>query len=298
MKAIIKLGDKGDAVKQIQKALGIKADGDFGPNTLKMVKLFQASHGLMPDGVVGPVTQKLLFKEVEGFEEKLDTEVTEMLFDTVLLDSDEFISGPNKPEWLFLHHTAGWNNPYNTIANWNNDSRGRIATEFVVGGNSITGDSMYNGKVVKCLPDGAWAYHLGDVKSSEMIRNSVGIELCNFGGLTPVGLGFKTYTGQLVNESEICDLGYEWKGYRYWHKYSEAQIQATHELIKFIAQRDGIDICAGLVEWVEKDPMTAFDYRLNASQGKVKGMLSHSNVRKDKLDVAPQPLLIKMLKSL
>ena len=56
MKAIIKLGDKGDAVKQIQKALGIKADGDFGPKTEEAVKKFQSANKLKPDGIVGEKT--------------------------------------------------------------------------------------------------------------------------------------------------------------------------------------------------------------------------------------------------
>jgi len=295
MKAIIKLGDKGPEVTLVQKALGIKDDGHFGPVTLKKVKLFQAMHGLNPDGIVGPSTQKILFKLVE---EELETEVTELLIETMMLDQDEYLSGPVEPEYLFLHHTAGWHNPYNVVKNWNTDTRGRIATEFVVGGTSINGDRTHDGKVVKCMPDGAWAYHLGKIKSSSMHQNSVGIELCNFGPLTPAGEGFKTYTGQLVKESEICDLGTEWRGFRYWHKYSESQIQSTYELIKFIAERDGIDIKKGLIQWIKKDPIKAFDYRLDADQGKVKGMLSHSNVRVDKLDIAPQPLFIEMLKSL
>lgn len=298
MRAIIKLGDQGPEVKKIQTELGIKADGVFGPNTLRMVKSFQASNGLVPDGIVGPVTQSKLFKNVKDFEQELDTERVELLYDTALLDQNEYFSGPADPQYIFLHHTAGWENPYNTISSWNKDNRGRIATEFVVGGTSINGNRTHDGRVVKCLPDGAWAYHLGKIKSSEMARNSVGIEICNFGFLTQQGLGFKTYTGQLVKDSEIADIGFKWRGYRYWHKYSDAQIEATYELIRFIAQRDDIDPCKGLVEWINKDPKTAFDYREDADRGKVKGLLSHSNVRKDKTDISPQPLFIEMLKSL
>ena len=40
----------------------------------------------------------------------------------------------NKPEYLFLHHTAGNENPMACVDMWNDDTRGRIATEFVVGG--------------------------------------------------------------------------------------------------------------------------------------------------------------------
>ena len=38
----------------------LKADGDFGPGTLKAVKAFQQKHGLGADGVVGNGTWEVL----------------------------------------------------------------------------------------------------------------------------------------------------------------------------------------------------------------------------------------------
>jgi peptidoglycan hydrolase-like protein with peptidoglycan-binding domain len=46
--------------KQIQKALGIKADGVMGPKTKKAIKRFQKAHGLKADGVAGPATLQAL----------------------------------------------------------------------------------------------------------------------------------------------------------------------------------------------------------------------------------------------
>jgi peptidoglycan hydrolase-like protein with peptidoglycan-binding domain len=42
--------------RQIQKALGIKADGVMGPKTRRALKRFQKAHGLTADGVAGPAT--------------------------------------------------------------------------------------------------------------------------------------------------------------------------------------------------------------------------------------------------
>jgi peptidoglycan hydrolase-like protein with peptidoglycan-binding domain len=42
--------------KQIQKALGIKADGVMGPKTRRAIKRFQKANGLKADGVAGPAT--------------------------------------------------------------------------------------------------------------------------------------------------------------------------------------------------------------------------------------------------
>jgi peptidoglycan hydrolase-like protein with peptidoglycan-binding domain len=45
-----------DAIKQLQKKLGIKADGIYGPNTRAAVRDFQTTHKLAVDGDAGPQT--------------------------------------------------------------------------------------------------------------------------------------------------------------------------------------------------------------------------------------------------
>jgi len=49
-------GSEGEGVKKLQAALGITADGDFGPGTEAALKKWQASNGLTADGVAGPKT--------------------------------------------------------------------------------------------------------------------------------------------------------------------------------------------------------------------------------------------------
>lgn len=54
-------GSRGEAVKQLQQAIGgIAVDGVFGPKTMAAVKQFQLSHGLKADGIVGPQTMAAL----------------------------------------------------------------------------------------------------------------------------------------------------------------------------------------------------------------------------------------------
>lgn len=58
---VLRKGSKGDAVKKMQVALGIGADGDFGPGTEAALKKWQSANGLAADGVAGPKTlSKLL----------------------------------------------------------------------------------------------------------------------------------------------------------------------------------------------------------------------------------------------
>lgn len=49
-----------DAVKQLQSALHLSADGEFGPETEAAVRRLQARHGLHVDGVVGPDTWQVI----------------------------------------------------------------------------------------------------------------------------------------------------------------------------------------------------------------------------------------------
>ena len=56
-------GDKGEGVKVVQKALGLLADGDYGPATKKAVIAFQDNHDVVDsNGVIGPKTWAELVK--------------------------------------------------------------------------------------------------------------------------------------------------------------------------------------------------------------------------------------------
>lgn len=54
---MIKIGNRGEEVKTIQKLLGMdSSDGIFGKATDKAVKHFQFANGLVADGIIGPKT--------------------------------------------------------------------------------------------------------------------------------------------------------------------------------------------------------------------------------------------------
>lgn len=53
---VLRVGDRGAAVRRLQSALGVEVDGAFGPETLTAVQAFQKAQGLPVDGVVGART--------------------------------------------------------------------------------------------------------------------------------------------------------------------------------------------------------------------------------------------------
>jgi Transglycosylase-like domain/Putative peptidoglycan binding domain len=57
---VLERGDRGPAVRSIQSALGIPADGVFGPQTERAVRQLQRREGLVADGIVGPRTRSAL----------------------------------------------------------------------------------------------------------------------------------------------------------------------------------------------------------------------------------------------
>lgn len=306
---ILKLGSKGNVVKVLQSHLGIYADGHFGKGTEAAVKTWQKENGLVDDGIVGPITWGKMGLADTDIQHSLVTATkakgnyTKNAYTTpnglevieFFMPKDEYLAGPVKPEWLFLHHTAGWHNPFNTIKNWDADTRGRIATEFVLGGPSVKGnDNEFDGVLAQAFPAGNWGYHLGKNGSQEMHKNSVGIEVCNFGYV----VNGKTYAGTQVDSSQIVTLAEEFRGHKTWHKYSDKQIEILHKWILWIAERDGIDVRAGLPALIKEKGALAFEWNADAYYGRVKGLWTHTNTRADKVDMFPQQELMDMLVSL
>jgi hypothetical protein len=292
---ILKKGSKGKEVKELQEFLDILSDGDFGPGTEKAVKKWQSDNKLVADGIVGPKTWDAMGLASTDNRESIYTTSNGLTIEKYFLPKGEYKTGPTNKEYLFLHHTAGWHNPYRCIDHWGRDTRGAIATEFVLGGQSVKGnDDKYDGTMLQCIPEGGYGWHLGKNGSQYMHTHSVGIEICNFGYI----VNGKTYAGTSVVPEQIVKLDKPFRGKQEWHKYSEAQIEATRKWILYIAERDNIDVRSGLVSEIKKRGVEAFDFNDDAYYGRVKGMWTHTNTRKGKTDLFPQQELIDMLLSL
>lgn len=58
----LRRGTTGELVKEVQRKVGVDADGNFGSGTEAAVRVFQSANNLVPDGIVGPNTWIVLDK--------------------------------------------------------------------------------------------------------------------------------------------------------------------------------------------------------------------------------------------
>ena len=290
---VLKKGSKGESVKTLQEFLKVAVDGNFGPKTESAVKSYQKKNGLVADGIVGPKTWAhmgiLNTDNAENIEVSKALEIKKHY-----MPVGTYFPGPVKKQWIFLHHTAGWENPYQVADMWARDNRGNVATEFILGGQSVrNSNTKFDGELIQCFPEGGYGWHTG-TGNSVMHRNSVGIEVCCMGQI----VNGKTYVGTPADPNQIVKLAKPFRGFQFWHKYSDAQITALKQWILFVAERYDIDPTVGLVEYIKAKGADGFDVLDLARANSTPGMYSHTNVLRGKVDMFPQQELIDMLLSL
>jgi N-acetyl-anhydromuramyl-L-alanine amidase AmpD len=323
----------GDDIKLLQTKLKKhgyfrdRIDGIFGQNTLVAVTNFQREAGLKVDGVVGSQTwgNLMIWDEIKNPTVKVENESNKnkdisnkvshihhnglMIYDNLLTD-EEYIKKETQKNTIWLHHTAGGSRPDWTIGGWERDFQKdkngnsildeagnpkplKVATHFVIGRkSSSSGDILWDGKVLKAFDDIYWAYHLGINKKSEDLNSkSISIEICNYGPLTQKKDGrFYNYVNKPVLDEDVVELENPFRGFKFWEKYTDCQIESLRKLILYLKERWNIEIESGIYneEW--------FNY--DEKWFSLGGLRSHTQVRKDKFDIFPQPELINMLNSL
>lgn len=181
----------------------------------------------------------------------------------IFLDSDEYYHNKYKKSIIYLHHTAGSHRPDWVSNMWNKDSNSdgsirHIGTSFIVGGKSTrNGDSTWDGIIVRCFPEEKWAWHLGVKGTKGMFdKISVGIEICNYGQLTKGKDGlYYTYVNSVVPEEDVIDLGYQFRSHRYYHKYTDKQIDSVKNILIYLSDKFNINLRLGIREWIFKEDL-------------------------------------------
>ena len=118
---------------------------------------------------------------------------------------------------------------------------------------------------------------------------SIGIEICNWGALDYENGKFLTYVDTVVDPKDVIELAEPFKGKKFWHKYTDAQIESVKNLLLYWRDLYDIDLTY--------DYDKLFTVNNDALTGK-NGLYTHNSYRKDKVDAYPCPRMIEMLKSL
>lgn len=178
----------------------------------------------------------------------------------IRLDLDEYFPVDFKKSTIYLHHTAGSYRPDYVAQAWNRDkyadgSTKRIATAFIIGGKGKNNDAAWDGIVVRCFPESQWAWHLGAKGTNGMFdKISIGIEICNFGQLSKSKTGqFMTYVNTPLPEDQVAELKTPFRGFKYYHKYTDSQLDSLRELLIYLGTKYGINLKMGLQEWINKE---------------------------------------------
>jgi N-acetyl-anhydromuramyl-L-alanine amidase AmpD len=205
---------------------------------------------------------------------------------------DQYYPIETKKTQLVLHHTVSGKNIQGDLNTWLGDTI-RVGTHFIIDRDG-TPYQLFSSKY--------WIHHLGvtkdilvkfgfsDVQSRNIIlnQNSIGFEIDNWGWLDKQPDGkFKTCYGNVV-DVPIQEYQNGFRGYKYYEKYTNAQIQTVGELLLYFRDKFGIPMDYNENIWeTNKDAL-----------GGKSGIYAHCSYRFDKSDVHCQPELIDMLKSL
>lgn len=214
----------------------------------------------------------------------------------VALAETQYFKEETTKKQIVLHHTAGNSSGIATIQNWNTDDRGRIATCVTISGpgNKTSPD----GEICQAFSSRHWAYHLGvkqevfrayKVPFYPLDKHAVGIEICNWGQLDLVNGKYINYVNREIPADQVTTLDAPYKGYRHFHRYSDAQIESVRQLLQYWKTQYGIDLTY--------DYDQLFSVNTKALRGE-NGLYTHNSYRRDKIDIYPCPRMIAMLKTL
>lgn len=194
---------------------------------------------------------------------------------------------------VVLHHTVSGDGVNGDISTWEG-MKDSVATAIIINREGVP-YQLFSSKY--------WAYHLA-AGNHDLDRHSIGVEIDNWGWLIKGdgstkkmnGKTIKTIPGKFyayygnVVETEIQEYPDGFRGYNYFEKYTNAQIQTAGELILFWHKKYGIPLKYNADLW---------DVSQNALGG-IPGVWSHVSYRpaSQKTDCHPQPELVDMLKTL
>ena len=222
---------------------------------------FQKAKGLTQDGLFGLNSYNSLYKHILNVE---DINFTNYNRQSITKTA------------IVLHHSASPDNAKNMFSIWQNDNWGAVATSIGI---------ERSGKIVRGFDESFWGWHTA---GSQFDASFVACEVMNWGWLTEREGKFYNYTGNEVSKEQVEEVNF--RGIKYFHKYSKEQIKSLKYWILLNALRFDIPL-----QYNHKD---LWELCHDAQMNRRMGIFTHNSFRLDKSDISPQMEMVEMLKSL
>ena len=183
------------------------------------------------------------------------------------LDEDSYYAEPHPKDAIFLHHSGSFFRPDWLAQSWDRNkthstNKIRYGAAYVIGGKDLVQSTQdeWDGKVIQAFDPSCWSHNLSIKAKNNTFLNqkSVAIEICNFG---PVEINlegnFFSESKILIPENQVLELDHTFRVFKYFHKYSNKQLDALRVLILEISQRFEIDLGKGLKKEIAKSQLVA-----------------------------------------
>ena len=230
---------------------------------------------------------KPIIKEIK--KEKIMPKLDLSAINQVEFPREQYYQTIHPKKQIYLHHTVSGRGAGGDI-NWWKSTAAHVATCVII---------THEGIIHQLFSSKFWAHHLGikgSVFSKQGMRNfntklnqqSVGIEIDNWGGLEKKDDGWYTFSGKKLSDDRVQEYPDGFRGFKAFEKYTDAQVEATRQLLEYWGNHYGIDL--------KYKGEKIFDIDKGALEGE-EGIWTHCSVRPDKSDIHPQPNMVEMLKT-
>lgn len=286
-----KLLNRYASLKKLPIGFVLQVDGDFGRKSIAAMQNFQRLEKLPITNEMDKLTHSVLTKFV-GLNCWEHSDVNCWIDSVGTKGENKYRTKLKK--FIVLHHTVSGGSPFAVKTFFNDKGFG---TQFILGS---------KGDFVQCYTDYFnWSWHLnvnaakGTITGNQerfLAENSIAVEVCNFGQCDFKNGKFYNAYDREIDESLLIDYrtiygnNYKFRGGVFFEKYTDAQIKNLKLWIIDMLKINGLN----LKNDDRKIDESWFNFNPKAYQGQYV-LFNHTNVRKDKSDMHPQPELIQAL---
>ncbi len=194
------------------------------------------------------------------------------------LSEDQFFPAEAPKTGVCLHHTVG-GTASSTVSWWKSNAE-RVGTAYLIG---------RDGTIFEVFDPKCWAWQFGlrqpEWSNADRIafeKRFIGIEIANAGGLFESDGKLYRFDqiseGTRVRRADAFDFGRKYRQtYRYFERYTKAQIDAVVDLVNTLCDRFAIPRA------IPQSPLDYFGNKLRDFEG----IIGHTMVRRDKSDPIP-----------